>query len=68
MAAVKADQGKCPNCGKPRMKLRFTYNPELVTATSLDPRTSISTKTVTFIRCSDPMGYAHESERYENVP
>lgn len=61
------DPGICPDCGLPQHKISFRYKPELVLATALDPRTSVDAKIVTFLRCSNPMGYAHYSERLETV-
>lgn len=53
-------------CASPLKKLTFVYKPKLVkTLIGGGTGNAVPKKKVTFIRCSNPMGYAHPSTRTE---
>lgn len=61
----------CPDCGADQISLVFQYKPDLVPFGVLeridDFGNQFGERVVRFIRCGNPMGYAHYSERIESA-
>jgi len=68
MAQSDINPRTCPDCGADQISLVFEYKPDLVPSGVIDDLgNQFGERLVRFIRCGNPMGYAHYSERIESA-